>query len=468
MNTKKLIILTVMVAVFAIIVTAGAWIDTLNFGLYAGNSGQQAKRDLVSSTEINLTVCASGCDYTTIQEAVNQVPYMIRHRFTIHVSDGTYAEDVWIPPILVADIIDTEEGSVVGFRLVGNESNINGVKLKSIHVTTALGSQTPTIRDLSVYGHEPTSDENVSIAIYGSQYVQLTRINMTAESGSVKVGILCYGSQVSLSDIYFNNNYDAGVSLKHGAIVHSLDGGLHGNVNGYVYQTVGGFAIVRNDTVMGTLGYNSIGSSSPTTGFVFRHTGTDDKKFYGVNGFDSYLRNVSFTGQNAEQALRVIRNTNDTERGETYVDDTNWIFKSIQDESNSGGYQFYLGHDVSSGEGFEILENDSTVLLEQEPGGVLKILPGAGALDTSSVTFSAGRTTVGYDGSDGYIASSANKDVKIKSGNYQLVSFDFRNFTQFGDGTVQHNITLTSPDASEWCCGVGNSGSFTCTAGACA
>jgi hypothetical protein len=36
-----------------------------------------------------------------------------------------------------------------------------------------------------------------------------------------------------------------------------------------------------------------------------------------------------------------------------------------------------------------------------------------------------------------------------------------------GDGSVQRNITMTSPDASEWCCGVNNTGSFSCSSGAC-
>ena len=36
-----------------------------------------------------------------------------------------------------------------------------------------------------------------------------------------------------------------------------------------------------------------------------------------------------------------------------------------------------------------------------------------------------------------------------------------------GDGREQVNMTLTSPDAREWCCGVDNSGTFSCSLGAC-
>lgn len=36
-----------------------------------------------------------------------------------------------------------------------------------------------------------------------------------------------------------------------------------------------------------------------------------------------------------------------------------------------------------------------------------------------------------------------------------------------GDGTAQKNITMTSPDGSEFCCGVANDGTFSCSSGAC-
>ena len=42
----------------------------------------------------------------------------------------------------------------------------------------------------------------------------------------------------------------------------------------------------------------------------------------------------------------------------------------------------------------------------------------------------------------------------------------FSNLT-IGSGTVQTNMTLTSPDGSESCCGVDNSDTFVCSAGAC-
>ena len=36
-----------------------------------------------------------------------------------------------------------------------------------------------------------------------------------------------------------------------------------------------------------------------------------------------------------------------------------------------------------------------------------------------------------------------------------------------GRGDAQINITMTSPDASEWCCGVNDSGIFLCKGGSC-
>lgn len=42
-----------------------------------------------------------------------------------------------------------------------------------------------------------------------------------------------------------------------------------------------------------------------------------------------------------------------------------------------------------------------------------------------------------------------------------------RNTLIIGTGSAQKNITMTSPDASEWCCGVSNAGIFSCRTGAC-
>jgi hypothetical protein len=79
--------------------------NTFLYSPYFGYSGQIQNRPLYSKGITTVTVCSVGCDYTTIQDALNEVPYFINQKYTVQISAGTYAEDLWIPPIQVGDIV---------------------------------------------------------------------------------------------------------------------------------------------------------------------------------------------------------------------------------------------------------------------------------------------------------------------------------------------------------------------------
>ena len=376
----SILMLIGMVWAVTTITDSGTITPQLTFGLNAGDVINQAStRPLVSSADTNIAVPA---DYATIQEALNTVPFMLRHKYIITVSDDTYDENLWIPPTIIMDILDATDGSTVGLRLRGNTGDVNGVKVKSIHISSGIGSQNPTIEWLTVTENDPYSDENVSIAVYGSNHPIIKNINFT--SSTAKYGIMAYGSSISINSIDFgNNDLENAMLMKHGGQIFIGDTENIGSVSGYVFVNSGGNFFVRNNSVVGGLGISDIGSSSPTTGFGYIHSGTDTKTVYDVNEFDLPLRDITFSAQNGNLGWLMIRNINTNENATAYVDDNDFVIKSSQDEQPQGGFRF-----------------------------------------------------------------------------------DGRKF-QIGDGSSQTNITLTSPDGSESCCGVTNTDEFKCSPGAC-
>lgn len=65
--------------------------------------------------------------------------------------------------------------------------------------------------------------------------------------------------------------------------------------------------------------------------------------------------------------------------------------------------------------------------------------------------------------------TNKNATFFVADGDSNLI-WNVHSFTQHmtvGAGAKQANITMTSPDASEWCCGVSDAGAFSCMAGAC-
>lgn len=212
--------------------TTEAYNGQMYFGNTYGTFNETCpNRPFTSNAPRTITVNASGgSDYTTIQEAVCQVPFILRHEYRINVADGTYNEDVYIPTTITSGINNpATEGSVVMFQIDGN-SKVN-TKVKSFHATSIIGTWGLTISDFNVYGQEFSSDENASISVYASNSVLLIGINFTA---NVQYGVLGYGSGVYLHGSNFNGNQNYGMQIKRGGFGKFGDDYNNQNNNGSV------------------------------------------------------------------------------------------------------------------------------------------------------------------------------------------------------------------------------------------
>ena len=161
---------------------------------------------------------------------------------------------------------------------------------------------------------------------------------------------------------------------------------------------------------------NIIGNNYDGTAILINYTGTDitDLNFpYNNHESDSLgnipagFSNALYTNvQGGNQTIKILRKNSETEKGEYYIDDSDFVFISEQDEDTSinGGFRFVMDDDGSAIPSF---------LIETKSG----------------------------------------QDIIKVSNSSDLI---------IGDGTTAKNITLTSPDGTEFTCGVNNTGSFNC------
>lgn len=191
-------------------VSNSLYVGNLYFGNTSGAYNEtRPNRPLTTNASVNLTVCAVGCNYTTIQDAMYDLPYILRHRYEIHIMDGVYNEDVIIPPTVVSAITNSD-GAQGGLRLWGE--GMDKVKVKSIMVNGATGINNPSIYGMEIYGQEPRSDENTSLSFYSVTSGLAMNINFTAP---VKHAVLNYGGGVGVHSSVFNNQ-EVGLWVKIG------------------------------------------------------------------------------------------------------------------------------------------------------------------------------------------------------------------------------------------------------------
>lgn len=204
-------------------------VSNLYFGnTYTTYNATWPNRPLVSNAATSKTVCASGCDYTTINSAMKDVPFILRHSYAINVGVGTFDEDVLVPPT-ISSFTGASEGGVGAFSIYGN--SMNGTRVRSIQVLSSVGAWNPVISNMEIYGQEPRSDENASVSVYGAQSALLYRINFTAR---VTNAIMSYNGGVYVHSSIFNGSQNYALLQKAGGQSMFGDDYLNSSNNGSV------------------------------------------------------------------------------------------------------------------------------------------------------------------------------------------------------------------------------------------
>ena len=265
--------------------------DITDAGIVNVDGGRAGTRPLTNATTTTLTVCASDCDSTTIQGAVDMLPYLINNNYIIEVDDGTYAEDVLVQNINGGRISNGGEYAMLTLR--GNSVTPTNVEVNSVLVDGAQGAWV-TISSMEIQGSNPYTNESSGLEAYGSTQVVFHNIVF---AGGIN-GMTCYNSYCSAAKIDFGTDVLTGNALrvKHNGVIMEQKAELvptQGNVGGTAYEAQEG--VIWFEGGKSTLSGDS-GLIGTNVGMVID---ADNNTMYGIDTFPvdiSVVDDIFITG----------------------------------------------------------------------------------------------------------------------------------------------------------------------------
>jgi len=343
----------------------------IEIGNNSGLSLQASQRKLVSLEDKTINICSSGCDYTTIQEGLNQIPIFLRHKYIIQIHNGEYDEDLWIPSYFSSDITHATEGSYRSLVIQGNTTNRNLVKINSIHMSGGGGAISPVISYISFTGNDSFSDESCSACFYGVTRATVNYVNFSESKSNVAV--MAYSSGVSFqnADLGDDGHLIWGALAKHGGQIYvgnadySTNISLIGNVSSAIFTVSAGSYITYEQVEVGSPkiancqgglifndNTNVIYCAGSLGTFVNQGTSinmndtlwinqTQNKNSLIIDSVASTARVVDIEAQNVDGDVVSIRNS------AGHVDQTNMLLKIVQDSSASTSSAVSIHNDGS-------------------------------------------------------------------------------------------------------------------------
>lgn len=228
-------------------------------------------RLFTTSASSSPTVCDSGCDYTSLQVALNNTPFYIRHNYYIYIKNGVYDENVTVPMTLVEHFVSGYTSESNKFYIIGNTTQPEEVKVASIAVSGSAGTQGLVITGITVYEESPYDNEHAGITIYGSSgNVLLNRVYINCSN--LRTGVMTYNSKLLIENVtfyqYSGGTYNcssyayAGKSnakITENGQYTDTNVGSHGSVVGKVYYAGQGVDVMYN-SLSSTITGSSINS----------------------------------------------------------------------------------------------------------------------------------------------------------------------------------------------------------------
>jgi len=412
-------------------------------------NGRRYSTGFTSSNDEDVYVCSSGCDYTTLQDAVDDTPFFLYATRRIHISDGTYNENIYIKPVICGRTTESE-GSIVCLRILGNSSNINGVKVSSFQIASAIGANTVEIQDMEIFGREPNSDENTSVSLYGG-CVQLKNINFT---GNVDYGVLSYSGDLHVRNSYFNNQTHLGQSKGIGSTLRIGDTyGSAGNT-GYVKEELikaddASYVFLENNSVT----YNGNLAEPKGNGIVIVSQSDEDLTPTYYYNLEGVLQNFEVFGNLTAEKIFSSNGLRFNTFGSS-----NSVIDSVGAVYVNAGYDLSGNEDIflqSNGNNIMRLDSDLNTYIYNNlsiDGSNIAINDGLGASGDTYINFNDNRASVGFGSSVAYLQAGTSRDVEIRvNGGTPAMRFD--NTKKI---TI-YNLTATYTNNSAFVC-VNNTG----------
>lgn len=171
-------------------------------------------------------------DYETIQDAVNDIPQILRHRYILDVDIGYDAstEDVYVPPTVSPRKTILESGETTALRIFGTDkTDIGSIMVDGV---TGMGLR---ISDFNFTGSNPNTNEDSAVGIYGcGGRVQISNCTFDDAADAV-MGVTSYSSNTTFTDCDLGTGLTTGGQSKHGGkimaqeLTGSVEVGLRNN-----------------------------------------------------------------------------------------------------------------------------------------------------------------------------------------------------------------------------------------------
>lgn len=289
-----------------------------------------------SNNSVVANVCPSGCTYSTIQAAVNEIPLINNVDYLINVSAGNYNENVVIPLIISSHFSSQEGDESQNVHLFGAPGNPTLVNITSLITEGGIGNIVFQIKDINFKGPNPYDNENASLGLYGIREIEL--VNVSFHGNTAQRGLVCYSSTCQLNNVDFGTNVlDYGAVPKHNAMISENPAygfGTKGTLRSYVYWLQNGIVFYQSAT----------STATGSTGFVLEGRGmavdTDTNAFAYPIGVISDINDprpeIYIETQGDVSANSPTIYLNNTESSVNSADDLGRIIFGSADASSNG------------------------------------------------------------------------------------------------------------------------------------
>jgi hypothetical protein len=247
-------------------------------------------------------------DYDTIQGALDDIPLLLRHHYTIEVEPGYESEeDLFVPPTLARGQVQAPEDSFstngvdgriklrnVKFPEEERDPDPAEIKINSFTASSLVGVQL-RFQDFTVTGRSPykKASQNIGCMVFGSNEVMFK--NIAWEADGERVGIHPYASNVEIRQCNFDGLQN-GVWAKRESVVTAQR--CSGKTAKPTYRcTNGGYLNVYDDrtenhpTEKFTTGYGGLAYMADTPRMAVMGTGpSQGAETVSLITLDSYLR----------------------------------------------------------------------------------------------------------------------------------------------------------------------------------
>jgi len=242
--------------------------EARNVALVETDRASVGNRPVTSTDNKRVTVGPDG-DYSKINDALrNEVPYFPRGKITIDIANGTYNEDVVIPPFVAS-----RSGPSTGRLLIrGNSGDRTDVSVNSVTHLGSFGGFESKINSITIAGTNPyhTGPRGVGIAVLGGRGSMFQNCKFVKnDDGGPRIGMVAHNAAAELRNPMFGGQYTA-VKAERDAVITLRRGS--GTVNSRLCR-LSDWSVVHVDDPTDILcaGYYTLGAGDQGT--IYTHSG---------------------------------------------------------------------------------------------------------------------------------------------------------------------------------------------------